>query len=729
MRRPLPTAEAWVWFRPFLPKTKENRAAVRTAISAVVAVLLAFALHLEKPYWSGMTTVILANIYTGSIIDKAIMRIAGTLVGAWGGYFLAGYIANSFLLYLLSAFLLVSIAVYYYNFSLYAYAYLLGAISAFIVIADLAIAPDEAFWVAIWRPIEIGLGVLVSAGAAFCLFPTNIHKALDKEVGNVFTGFKELVKQVQDNLLAQVHSVSVDELRNNMQAFKKSVVKATDMLGYMRREVGFKREKMDQLRLLFHSFYSLNRSLHFFIASHQYDVIQAELKETPLDLAAVFSAITEDLESIKSNVLKQTDDGKTLAGIQALQSWDTTLSTLAIRNSRHQQAVFAISHLLRQMINQLQSLQLVLVKGQKWKASKTRLISRKQRLQTDPDIIKHSIKAGLSVTLALCFWLISNWPGGLNGLISSIVISIRKSIYEMKNISLYRLLGCMAGGGLALFSLAWFRMNLYDLIMILLFGVWGFSYFSFKYTPYAYIGLQANIALIITLAQAGGPPIVLDPPLERLGGILIGIASTFLVANAVWRSDMLTQLTGRVHKLSRYLLYNVRQLLAPEAQKKPLYDLTSLFWFCRGLLETLEQGELSPKKQPMLDKAKADFQNLVLLQATITHVYDYIDQEKCRLEADRIGCDLRLLEVQVVALFEAGRESPMIPGVREQLNALRDEMMAAYEAEKMSADSMENSMVYLGSLIQLAIIAQDMAREADYQSTAPINQEQVTACV
>ncbi|KTC99383.1 FUSC family protein [Legionella erythra] len=727
MRRPLPTAETWTWFKPFIPQTKENRAAVRTAISAVVAVLLAFALHLEKPYWSGMTTVILANIYTGSIIDKAIMRIAGTLAGAWGGYFLAGFIANSFLLYLLSAFLLVTIAVYYYNFSLYAYAYLLGAISAFIVIADLAIAPEEAFWVAIWRPIEIGLGVLVSAGAAFCLFPTNIHKALDKEVGQVFTGFKELLMQVQDNLLAHAHSV--DELRNNMQTFKKSVVKATDMLGYMRREVGFKREKIDQLRLLFDSFYSLNRSLHFFVASHQYDSIQAEIKETPLPLKAVFSAITEDLESIKSNFLKQTDDGKALAGIQALQSWDKALSALTITNSRHQQAVFAISHLLRQLINQLQSLQLVLVKGQKQKAPKTSLISRKQRLQTDPDIIKHSIKAGLSVTLALCFWLISNWPGGLNGLISSIVISIRKSIYEMKNISLYRLLGCMAGGGLALFSLAWFRMNLYDLIIILLFGVWGFSYFSFKYTTYAYIGLQANIALIITLAQAGGPPIALDPPLERLGGILIGIASTFLVANAVWRSDMLTQLTGRLHKLSRYLLYNVRQLLAPEAQKKPLYDLTSLFWFCRGLLETLDQTELSPKKQAVLDKAKADFQNMVLLQATITHVYDYIDQEKCRLEAARIGCDLRVLEAQVTALFEAGRESHMIPGLRQQLNALRDEMMAACEAEKVSADAMENSVVYLSSLIQLAIIAQDMAREADYQTAAPLSQGEVTACV
>ncbi|PUT40669.1 FUSC family protein [Legionella taurinensis] len=724
VRQPLPTAEALAWFKPFIPQSKENRAAVRTAVSAVAAVLLAFALHLDKPYWSGMTTVILANIYTGSIIDKAIMRIAGTLAGAWGGYFLAGYIANSFLLYLLSAFLLVTIAVYYYNFSVYAYAYLLGAISAFIVIADLAIAPEQAFWVAVWRPIEIGLGVLVSAAAAFCLFPINIHDALDKEVGQVFTGFQQLIRAVQDNLLVG-HS-SVDELRKNMQKFKKSVVKATDMLGYMRREVGFKREKIDQLRVLFDSFYSLNRSLHFFISSQQYAGIQAELTAVPLPLAEVFSAIIEDLDGIKCHFLKQTDDGKELNSTQALQSLDAALSVLTARSSQHQQAVFAISHLLRQFVNKLQSLQLVLVKGQKFTAPHARLISRKQRLQTDPDIIKHSIKAGLSVILALCFWLISNWPGGLNGLISSIVISIRKSIYEMKNISLYRLLGCLAGGGLALFSLASIRMDLYDLIIILWFGVWAFSYFSFKYTAYAYIGLQANIALIITLAQAGGPPIGLDPPLERLGGILIGITSTFLVANALWRSDTLTQLTGRLHKLSRYLHYNVRQLLAPESQKKPLYDLTSLFWFCRGLLETLEQEDLPPKKQPVFDEAKQDFQNQVLLQATITHVYDYLDQDKCRLAAAKAGWDLRALEAEVAALFE-GKQVNLKPSqVKKQLEALRDVLLTA-EEEQVSADDMENSVVYLGSLIQLAIIAEAMARNNHWVDG--LNQEQAAAGV
>ena len=65
---------------------------------------------------------------------------------------------------------------------------------------------------------------------------------------------------------------------------------------------------------------------------------------------------------------------------------------------------------------------------------KFQVLQIQDRLRTDPDLIKRSIKAGLSVVLALAFWMISNWPGGLNGIISSLIISIRKNLFEMKNV-------------------------------------------------------------------------------------------------------------------------------------------------------------------------------------------------------------------------------------------------------------------------------------------------------
>lgn len=79
--------------------TIENRAALRTALAAVTSLIIAFVCHLEKPYWSGMTVVLVANLYTGDILVKALMRILGTVIGALIGYLLSAFVVDSLLLY------------------------------------------------------------------------------------------------------------------------------------------------------------------------------------------------------------------------------------------------------------------------------------------------------------------------------------------------------------------------------------------------------------------------------------------------------------------------------------------------------------------------------------------------------------------------------------------------------------------------------------------------------
>lgn len=706
MRRLQLTADYLDYCKPFIPQTKENRAALRTAVAALVAVLLAFKLHLDKPYWSGMTTVILANIYTGTIIDKAMMRIAGTIFGALFGYFLAGFIANSFFLYIFMSFMLVAIAVYHYNFSIYAYAWLLAAISAFIVISELAINPDEAFKVAVWRPIEIGLGVLVSAATAFCLFPEKIHIALAKEVDELFDGFSELLKQLEGCLLQQ-NDAGYDELSQQLYLFKKKVKKAAEMICFMRRELGFKREKIDQFRLLLDSFYDLTRVINYFVLSNQSTQNKEGLSGSKLPVADVFNALNQDLQSIKRAFLIHSSTLEALKTAKRLQAIDQIIALPSLKPANKQQSELEAVHMLRQMNDKLISLGMLFTEGHLVNSTKANLISRQRRLQNDPDIIKHSIKAGLSVILALLFWLVSNWPGGLNGIISSIVISIRKNIYEMKNISLYRVLGCLAGGGLALFALSYCEMNLYDLIIVVFFAVWGFSYFSFKYSNYAYIGLQANIALIITLAQGGGPPSHLSPPLERLGGIFIGIAATFIVANAIWRTDLLSMLGKRIQKLYRYLLYNLRQLLTNIDDKAQLYDLTTLFWFCRGLMETLDDENLNPKKQALLEQAKYHFQKLVFLQATLTHINVNVDQKRAMATLAACQAEPLKLKKAVCQLYdtETAKEEDCCQ-LGQELEVLMEKLTSSpTDSTWVKPEEVENTVAYLGCLIQLVHIA------------------------
>ena len=332
----------------------------------------------------------------------------------------------------------------------------------------------------------------------------------------------------------------------------------------MRRELGVKKEKIDQIRVLIDLFLNLSRTISFFISSYEREVGREWAADLYQPVAEVFTAVQHDLDVLRKAFFTVAETDRTIqidGAMEALKQTITSETDESLVKIKH---YYQIEPLLQQINMVITSLSTILISGQNLEVKEERLISFKQQLRHDPDIIKHSIKAGLAAVLALSFWLVSNWPGGLNGIISSIVISIRRNLFDMKNISFHRILGCLSGGGVALFPLAFFSMNLYDLILVLFFAVWGFSYFAFKYTKYAYIGLQANIALVISLAQAGGPPTDLAPPLERLGGIFIGITASFLVANILWRTDLLSMAFGHVRKLFRYLRYNMIELLHVE---------------------------------------------------------------------------------------------------------------------------------------------------------------------
>lgn len=711
MRRLLPTIRAL----NNTPLSLENRAALRTALATLFAILIAFQLHFDKPYWSGMTVVILANIYTGSIIDKAIMRIVGTVIGAWIGFFIAGLVANSLLLYLLINFFLVCAAVYYYNFSDYAYAYLLGALGAFIVISQLAIDPEEAFSVAIWRPVDIGLGVLVSAASAFCLFPNKISDNILKDVVRIFTSLEALLDEIKQGLLTGVLPLKTLIAENLL--LKKELRKAAEMIGFMRRELGIKRERIDQFRALIDQFYNLTRSITYFLSAFEREGKEAFLTGISAELIAVFEAFNHDLHHLKEAFFIPQTVAPALQIKTALLNLEHAIDQSLGSTEFKISSSYELMQFLERVSQLINNLEPVFLSHQTLASPKKHLISSQKQLRNDPDNIIHSIKVGLAAILALSFWLVSNWPGGLNGIISSIIISIRKNLFEMTNISLYRILGCFAGGGLALFSLSFVAMNLYDFMLLLFFAIWGFSYFSFKYTDYAYIGLQANIALVMTLAQAGGPPTDLAPPLERLAGIFIGIVASFLVANLIWRRDLFTMLFRNLEKLQHFLFHNLSVLLLDKTEK--LYDLRHLFWLCRSLIEAINPEHLKANKQESLTAAKRRFEQMAIMQAAISHIDESINKELAGRLALTLGFDFFDIEQAIIRLYKTKgwQEKELI---KQHIEASFAKIDFKPYYQTIPNAELINCLSYINSLKQLVTLAFPIAQESPISSLGKI---------
>ncbi|WP_045096034.1 FUSC family protein [Legionella fallonii] len=682
----------------FWPKSVENRAALRTAVAAFIAVFISFYLHLQTPYWSGMTVVIVTNLYTGSIIDKATMRIIGTIAGAFLGFFVAGMVVNSFLLYLLSCFLILAVSVYYYHFSTYGYAYLLGALCAFVIIAQLALDPRNAFFVAIWRPVEIGIGVLVSALSAYAIFPNHLKDNIVVQVRGIFDDFSTEFKQLSQSL--KQGTIDFEVVAQSNLKIKKKLRKAVELIGALNHEIGVTKERIDQLRAFLDSFYDLSRQL-------QYLILTSPLRDDlttiqTLQVEPVFAAIQDDLALLQFAFINQLAPSAVLKTPEAIavleKQWSQEQQKLMVKSD----FISSFIHFLEQVSFCFSQMYSLLAGSPVTSTARFKLINRKERLRSDLDLVKHSIKAGLAVILALLFWMVSNWPGGLNGIISSLVISIRKNLFEMTYISFHRIIGCCLGGGVALFSLLVCAMDLYDFSLVLLFSVWAFSYLMFKFPKYAYIGLQANIALIISLAQEGGPPILLDPPLQRLGGIFIGITSSFLVANILWRSDVLTLLNRSLDKLYRFMTYNLKQILTVTEKEITLHDLANLFWLSRGLIESLTAERLNAKKQNKLVKLTRRFESLVFIQATLSHILAAIDRVEAEATAKLFDLDLLAIENKLVILYE----DHDIPGGHALSHQLQ-EMLATFEAKpvyvQIDSNELRNFLAYINALNHLAL--------------------------
>lgn len=684
------------------PQSVESRAALRTAIATLAAVLISFAFHMQTPYWSGMTVVIVTNLYAGSIIDKAMMRIIGTIAGAFLGFYVAGLVANSFLLYMLSCFLIVTVSVYYYNLSTYGYAYLLGALCAFIVISQLAISPQNAFFVAIWRPVEIGIGVVIAAISAYSVFPNHLKENMLQQVNALFDDLSKEFKQVQEGLLHD--ELVLDAVAESNLLIKKKVRKAVELIGVMSRELGATRERIDELSAILDSFYSLSRQLQYLLITLPKHNDLIALRALPLE--AVFSAIQQDLVQLQSVFINSSTVPIVLQTGNALDNLDNQFKKNHQNFVAKSDFIYSFIHFLKQVAQHFLLMQSLLTHAPVTNASKFQVINKQERMRTDPDLIKHSIKAGLAVLLALGFWLISNWPGGLNGIISSLIISIRKNLFEMKNISIHRLIGCFLGGGVALLSLFVFEMNLYDFILIVFFSVWGFTYFMFKSPKYAYIGLQANIALIISLAQEGGPPIALAPPLQRLAGIVIGIVASFIVANSLWRTDAFTALNRYLTKLYDYMGYNLNQILLVADPAKSVHELANLFWISRGLIESLSEEDLKPRKQGKLTELSLKFESLVIIQATTSHIAATIDQNKAHDTADLLSFNITAYEQNLVEFYQRHDTAGGL-ALSKKLQKFISEIEKSPNYSLVDDNDLRNLLAYINALNQLALRIQN----------------------
>ena len=141
---------------PFGASRSELLHAIRTAIAAVVSLLIARWLRLPESYWASITTLLVMQSTLGAAWTISKQRLAGTALGAAAGALLAAYAPENVMVYGAGLLVLGLIcALLHTERNAYRYA----GITLGIVM--LVRYPGPAWVLAVHRFVEISIGIAV----------------------------------------------------------------------------------------------------------------------------------------------------------------------------------------------------------------------------------------------------------------------------------------------------------------------------------------------------------------------------------------------------------------------------------------------------------------------------------------------------------------------------------------------------------------------------------------
>ncbi|MBS7542239.1 FUSC family protein [Ancylobacter oerskovii] len=162
---------------------------------------------------------------------------------------------------------------------------------------------------------------------------------------------------------------------------------------------------------------------------------------------------------------------------------------------------------------------------------------------THEGALKQSLIAALGTSVLVVAWSLFALPQLPQVLISCLVL-IDADPVASRHRGFQRIVGCIIGGTAGLVVIGLDATEEWWWATALFLGVFFFARVHLAKSAQTYIGTQSAIAYLVTLVSTG-PPVTLDPPVERLVGIVIGVS---IMTTLVWA-------------------LNARQIAAEEASK------------------------------------------------------------------------------------------------------------------------------------------------------------------
>jgi uncharacterized membrane protein YccC len=163
-------------------KAKE---AIKTALAMTIAYGIALSMDWDRPFWAGFAVAFVSLATVGQSINKAALRMAGTLLATVVAFTLIALFAQERWLFILFLSLYGGFCTYMMSGSRSPYFWQVGCFVCVIICMDAGPDPVSAFETAVLRAQETGLGILVYSLIAIFLWPSTSHEAFNAAAGNL----------------------------------------------------------------------------------------------------------------------------------------------------------------------------------------------------------------------------------------------------------------------------------------------------------------------------------------------------------------------------------------------------------------------------------------------------------------------------------------------------------------------------------------------------------------
>ena len=136
--------------------------ALEAALSVTLAVLAALAVHSDEPWWAGISAFMVTRASLSVVLSRGIMRVAGSAIGAAIGVIVVRLFVYQSLPFCLCLFIVACVGFFGFAISRFSYAWLIGAVTANLVMLMAFTEPQGVFTIAVDRVADVVIGTAAS---------------------------------------------------------------------------------------------------------------------------------------------------------------------------------------------------------------------------------------------------------------------------------------------------------------------------------------------------------------------------------------------------------------------------------------------------------------------------------------------------------------------------------------------------------------------------------------